>query len=185
MREWRDVHAQLAALVGEQGWRVNTLDATYEQIHVALLAGLSLGALVVFVPALLDATAVLRRAALWSAAYGRPPAPPPAGKVSVPVEAGVDVSWYHAIGYPPFGPRAVRADQAERAFSRLLQATSSGPVALPQELASWLGCSQAEAGAVAEAMGLTRVDDERYVFVRPERGRHPHQSRSRRRGGGR
>ncbi len=158
--------------------------------------GISLGALVVFVPALLEAGAVLRRAALWSAAYGRPPALPPAGKVSVAIEAGVEpttvstittittVSWYHAIGYPPFGPRAVRADQAERSFSRLLQATSSGPVALPPELASWLGCSQAVAGEVAEAMGLTRVDDERYMFVRPERGRHPHQSRSRRRGGG-
>ena len=146
--------------------------------------GISLGALVVFMPALLDANAVNRRAALWSAAHGRPPAPPPRGKVSVPTEAGVDASWYHAIGYPPFGPRAVRADQAERAFSRLLQVTSAGPTTLPTELASWLGCSQAEAGAVAEAMGLTRVDDERYMFVRPERGRHPHQSRSRRRGGG-
>src|SRR5690606_23026947 len=36
LREWRDVHSQLAALVGEQGWRVNTLDATYEQVHMAL-----------------------------------------------------------------------------------------------------------------------------------------------------
>ena len=40
LREWHDVHSQLAALVGEQGWRVNTLDATYEQTHMALLAGL-------------------------------------------------------------------------------------------------------------------------------------------------
>ncbi|GAB2915636.1 ATP-dependent RNA helicase HrpA [Paralcaligenes ginsengisoli] len=40
LREWHDVHTQLAALVGEQGWRVNTLDATYEQTHMALLAGL-------------------------------------------------------------------------------------------------------------------------------------------------
>src|SRR5690606_16895390 len=40
LREWRDVHSQLAALAGEQGWRLNTLDATYEQIHMALLAGL-------------------------------------------------------------------------------------------------------------------------------------------------
>jgi len=39
-REWRDVHAQLAALVHEQGWRVNTTPATYEQVHCALLAGL-------------------------------------------------------------------------------------------------------------------------------------------------
>ena len=40
LREWHDVHSQLAALVGEQGWRVNTSEATYEQLHLALLAGL-------------------------------------------------------------------------------------------------------------------------------------------------
>lgn len=40
LREWRDVHSQLAALVGEQGWRVNSTDATYEQTHLALLSGL-------------------------------------------------------------------------------------------------------------------------------------------------
>ncbi|TEA78726.1 ATP-dependent RNA helicase HrpA [Allopusillimonas ginsengisoli] len=40
LREWHDVHTQLLALVGEQGWRVNTVDATFEQIHMALLAGL-------------------------------------------------------------------------------------------------------------------------------------------------
>ncbi|HWK69730.1 MAG TPA: ATP-dependent RNA helicase HrpA [Burkholderiaceae bacterium] len=40
LREWRDVHSQLAALVGEQGWRMNAVDATYEQTHMALLAGL-------------------------------------------------------------------------------------------------------------------------------------------------
>jgi ATP-dependent helicase HrpA len=40
LREWRDVHTQLAALVGEQGWRMNGVDATYEQTHLALLAGL-------------------------------------------------------------------------------------------------------------------------------------------------
>ncbi|WP_026349982.1 ATP-dependent RNA helicase HrpA [Bordetella sp. FB-8] len=40
LREWHDVHTQLAALVGEQGWRVNTVEATYEQLHLALLSGL-------------------------------------------------------------------------------------------------------------------------------------------------
>lgn len=40
LREWRDVHTQLASLVGEQGWRMNGVDATYEQTHLALLAGL-------------------------------------------------------------------------------------------------------------------------------------------------
>jgi ATP-dependent helicase HrpA len=40
MREWRDVHAQLAALTGELGLRANEQPAAYEQIHRALLAGL-------------------------------------------------------------------------------------------------------------------------------------------------
>jgi len=40
VREWRDIHSQLLAVVAEQGWRVNTTAATYEQIHLALLAGL-------------------------------------------------------------------------------------------------------------------------------------------------
>ncbi|MVW78921.1 ATP-dependent RNA helicase HrpA [Bordetella sp. 02P26C-1] len=40
LREWHDVHTQLSALVGEQGWRVNQTEATYEQLHLALLSGL-------------------------------------------------------------------------------------------------------------------------------------------------
>lgn len=150
-----------------------------EDRKIFALMKLQPGALVVFVPALLEGEAVLRRAALWSAAHGRAPALPPAGRVSVPVEEGVDAGWYHAIGYPPFGPRAIRADQAERTFSRLLQVMSAGPSPLPPELASWLGCSQGEVAGVAEAMGLTRVEDERFVFARPERGRRARRGRAR------
>ncbi|GAA4328305.1 ATP-dependent RNA helicase HrpA [Pigmentiphaga soli] len=40
LREWRDVHSQLAAVVGEQGWRLNQTEATLEQVHLALLSGL-------------------------------------------------------------------------------------------------------------------------------------------------
>ena len=40
VREWIDVHGQLAALAGEQGWRPNATPASFEQVHLALLAGL-------------------------------------------------------------------------------------------------------------------------------------------------
>jgi ATP-dependent helicase HrpA len=40
LREWRDVHRQLAALAGEMGLRVNQQPATREQLHRALIAGL-------------------------------------------------------------------------------------------------------------------------------------------------
>ncbi len=39
-REWREVHKQLSTLVREQKWRINQSEATYEQIHKALLTGL-------------------------------------------------------------------------------------------------------------------------------------------------
>lgn len=40
VREWRDLHAQLHTVVAEHGWRLNGSPATYEQIHLSLLAGL-------------------------------------------------------------------------------------------------------------------------------------------------
>jgi len=40
LREWREVHGQLHAMVGELGWRENELPGSYEAIHQALLAGL-------------------------------------------------------------------------------------------------------------------------------------------------
>ncbi|MEY2632725.1 MAG: ATP-dependent helicase HrpA, partial [Pseudomonadota bacterium] len=40
LREWREVHTQLHALVTELGWQENQLPGSYEAIHKALLAGL-------------------------------------------------------------------------------------------------------------------------------------------------
>jgi ATP-dependent helicase HrpA len=40
VREWRDIHSQLLTVVTEHGWRINASPATYEQVHLALLAGL-------------------------------------------------------------------------------------------------------------------------------------------------
>ncbi|OWT70128.1 MULTISPECIES: ATP-dependent RNA helicase HrpA [unclassified Achromobacter] len=40
LREWHDVHSQLSSVIGEQGWRINTAEATFEQLHLALLSGL-------------------------------------------------------------------------------------------------------------------------------------------------
>ncbi|OGA32123.1 MAG: ATP-dependent RNA helicase HrpA [Betaproteobacteria bacterium RIFCSPLOWO2_12_FULL_64_23] len=40
MREWLDIHSQLHTSVAELGWKVSEKEATYAQIHRALLAGL-------------------------------------------------------------------------------------------------------------------------------------------------
>jgi ATP-dependent helicase HrpA len=40
VREWRDIHSQLHTVVAEHKWRINTQPASYEQLHMAMLAGL-------------------------------------------------------------------------------------------------------------------------------------------------
>ncbi len=40
MREWLDIHSQLHTFVAELGWKVSGKEASYAQIHRALLAGL-------------------------------------------------------------------------------------------------------------------------------------------------
>jgi len=40
VREWRDIHSQLHTVVAEHQWRLNDKPASYEQLHLAMLAGL-------------------------------------------------------------------------------------------------------------------------------------------------
>ena len=40
VREWRDIYSQLVTVVAEHKWRVNTKPASYEELHLSLLAGL-------------------------------------------------------------------------------------------------------------------------------------------------
>ena len=40
LREWRELHGQLASMAADMGWRPNETPARYEEIHRALLSGL-------------------------------------------------------------------------------------------------------------------------------------------------
>ncbi len=40
VREWRDIHIQLLTVVTEHKWSLNTAPASYEQLHLSMLAGL-------------------------------------------------------------------------------------------------------------------------------------------------
>jgi len=40
VREWRDIHSQLLTVVTEHQWRLNAKPASYEQLHLSMLAGL-------------------------------------------------------------------------------------------------------------------------------------------------
>ena len=40
VREWKDIYSQLHTVVAEHKWHLNTTPATYEQLHMSMLAGL-------------------------------------------------------------------------------------------------------------------------------------------------
>jgi ATP-dependent helicase HrpA len=40
VREWKDIHSQLHTVVAEHKWRLNEKPASYEQLHLSMLAGL-------------------------------------------------------------------------------------------------------------------------------------------------
>ena len=114
-----------------------------------------LGRKFVHLPVLLKPDAVRRRVALCAAFFGAATAriaPAPA-TVSMPAAPRIAPEAYLAIGYPVLGPRAVRADVAERAHARLREASRDAPCRLPRELPSWLGCSRGTLAAVVRALG--------------------------------
>ena len=39
VREWKDIHSQLLTVVTEHKWKINTQPASYEQLHLSMLAG--------------------------------------------------------------------------------------------------------------------------------------------------
>lgn len=139
--------------------------------------GVTVGERVVFSAELLSPWAVERRAALWAARTGTR-VPSPGAAVSTPIAAHGDVGLFYAIGYPPFGPRAIRADVAEQVFARLVAATRAGPAALPEEPGAWLDCAADELQEVAAAMGFVEVEDGLWMLA----PRRPERSRSGRRG---
>ena len=40
VREWKDIHSQLHTVVAEHQWQINTRPASYDQLHLSMLAGL-------------------------------------------------------------------------------------------------------------------------------------------------
>jgi len=153
----------------EQSLGTVTAESARDQLHClsdqdrAHLRGLdvALGRRLVYVKSLLKPAMVRRRLALCAAYWG-PTAMVPLvaeGTVSLPVATELGGSAHSLIGYPAFGPRAIRADVAERIHRHLRRASARGRFALPVEVATWLGCSQQELGAIIEAYGYVAASD--------------------------
>lgn len=112
--------------------------------------GVRIGERMIWLPKLLAGPALRTRALLCSAALPRGVviAIPRPGAVSLPVEPGVDAGAYTAIGFPVFGPRALRADIVEKIHAKL-----AGPEP-PTELAGLAGIKRELVPELLAAFGV-------------------------------
>lgn len=120
-----------------------------------------LGPLLAFIPDLNKPAAVRLRALLWSLYNDASiPAPVPRdGAMSVVVDAATaNADFYRAIGYPLYGPRAVRIDMLDRVINAVYDGSKDGKFQAQHSMAEWMGCPIADLYAVLEAMGHKRIE---------------------------
>lgn len=121
-----------------------------------------LGPVLVFLPALNKPAAIKLRALLWALWNGQdlPVAIPPAGVTSISItDKNIDPLFYRAIGYPVYGPRAIRVDMLDRVISAVYDSAKDGKFQAEHKMAEWLGCPIADLYAVLEAMGHRKIHD--------------------------
>ncbi len=122
-----------------------------------------LGPILIFMPALNKPAAIHLRAVLWTLWRGGalPPLLPADGMVSMPIEGKgvIDPLFFRAIGYPVYGPRAVRIDMLDRVVNAVYDSAKDGVFAARHEMAEWLGCPISDLYAVLEAMGHKKIEE--------------------------
>lgn len=119
-----------------------------------------LGPLLVFLPELNKPAAVRLRALLWSLYNDHPlPAPVPRdGAMSVVIDTTTaNADFYRAIGYPVYGPRAVRIDMLDRVINAIYDNAKNGRFRAQHAMAEWMGCPIADLYAVLIAMGHKHI----------------------------
>lgn len=118
-----------------------------------------LGPLLVFLPDLNKPAAVRLRGLLWSLFNDQPlPAPVPRdGATSVVVEDSANKEFYKTVGYPVYGPRAIRIDMLDRVINAIYDSASGGKFRADHKMAEWMGCGIEQLYAVLEAMGHKRI----------------------------
>lgn len=128
-----------------------------------------MGPVLVFLPALNKPAGVKLRGLLWSL-WNEKPLPPPlphAGAVSVRVDENADRDFYRAIGYPVYGPRAIRIDMLDRVINAVYDGAKDGKFQAQHKMAEWLGCPIDDLYAVLEAMGHRKLEDVKSAQTAP------------------
>lgn len=120
-----------------------------------------LGPILVFIPALNKPAGVRLRGLLWSLWNERTDAPalPHDGVMSFKAELKEeDKKFYLAIGYPVYGPRAIRIDMLDRVINAVYENAKDGKFQAKHQMAEWLGCGIEDLYAVLEAMGHRKIN---------------------------
>ena len=151
-------------------------------------AGVRLGALAVFMPAMLKPARSRCAGLLWWA-WGDAGTPPPMAGSAVSMDRDLAVSdaCYAALGLVPLGSQVVRADIAERLAGRLRKAARKEPFAVDSGMLKLAACKRAKFDDVLAALGYTMVGLGTDGLPRYGRsGTRPHRpaEKSRRRGRG-
>jgi ATP-dependent RNA helicase SUPV3L1/SUV3 len=127
----------------------------------------------VYVRSLLEPGAVRQRIALCSAHFDMTVPAPKLDQTTTSLSAcrEVGAQAYLAIGYPVFGPRAIRADVAERTHRCLTAAAKRSPFEAPPNIAAWLGCPPGDLVGIVRAFGYRPAENGRFAR---KRRRRPH-----------
>lgn len=125
-------------------------------------AGIKLGPILAFMPALNKPAAVRLRAVLWGLFNDKtlPLSVPNDGMVSQKIEdTAADKEFYQAIGYPLYGPRAIRIDMLDRVICAVYDGADKGKFQAQHQMAEWLGAPIDDLYAVLESMGHIKTYD--------------------------
>lgn len=121
-----------------------------------------LGPVLIFQPDLNKPAAIRLRALLWRVYHGKTlPAPLPfEGIVSMPYNPDLaDKDYYQAIGYPVFGPRALRIDMLDRVINLIYESVKEGKFQAQHQMAEWLGCPIEDLYKTLEDLGHKKAFD--------------------------
>ena len=155
--------------------------------HALAQAGVRLGALTVFMPAMLKPARSRCAGLLWWAWSGAG-TPPPMLSSAVSMDRDPDVpdACYAALGLVPLDTQVVRADIAERLAARLRRAARREPFAIDPGMLKLAACKRAKFDDILGALGYTMVGigtDGLQRFARSSP--RPHRPAEKRRRGGR
>ena len=121
-------------------------------------AGVRLGALSVFVPAMLKPARMRWAGLLWWAWSGALRLPPvPGSAVSMARDGAVPDACYAALGLVPLGAQVLRADIAERLAARLRRAARREPFAVDRGLLKLASCKRTRFDDMLGALGYAPV----------------------------